>query len=135
MTLDRLTASILEFDTPNKNGRMYPRAVAEAIVQQFTERVRDGAVLGHLGIEQGNALHLDRVSHSITAMSIKGKEVIAEVDLLRTPRGEELLKLIQAGMLEDGSLGFRPTGTGTVAEDGTISYYRFTSIDAVIDPA
>ncbi len=127
-----LTAKIMEFDVPNQNGRMYPRAVGESIVKQATEKIEQhGDVFGEAGIPMGDMVDLSRVSHTVKNMRIENGALFGDIKVVGTPMGNIVKELLKSGIQVD----FRSRGTGKIAEDGTISEYEFISVDAVLTGA
>jgi hypothetical protein len=76
---------------------------------------------------------LSKVSHSVTNLYIEEGILKADIHILDTPYGNNLIKL-----LEKDVVGFRPTGIGkTKMEYGSYSIYDYdiTSIDYTTNPA
>ena len=52
----KITAKVLQFDTVDKNGRLYPKSVIEEAMQKFAELSKDGKlVFGELTHDGLNA--------------------------------------------------------------------------------
>ena len=128
-----ITATILELDTPNKNGRVYSKEVGEQIAHQIQERLRDGVLWGQLNGQDdpGCALDLSKVSHKTVGARVEGTSLVADMELVDTPCG----KIARELLAHDTNIGFRPRGTGIVSQDGVISHYVLVSVDLVKDPA
>lgn len=127
-------AKFLTLDKPNANGRIYPRAVGEAIIEQAKEKIVFGVLgstdlneyqnseVSHLDVSLGNA------SHTITDLRIEGDHLIGKIHLLETVSGRALAMVLS-------EMDFRPRGMGTIDENGVVSDYTLISIDAVKDGA
>lgn len=114
---------ILCADMPNGNRRIYPLAALERCI----EKAKAGPVLGSLGLTEGPAVELGEVSHAIENLRLQDGYLVGNVRVLKTPKGLELLKVIE-------HCKFRPTGTGIIRE-GLVTDYNLISIDAVFDGA
>jgi len=65
-------------------GRLYPKKVIDRCISQAMIRMGRRELIGHL-----NSPHAE-VSHVVTWLFRKGKNVVAQVELLDTPVGQEL---------------------------------------------
>jgi hypothetical protein len=120
----KITATVLAIDRPDRNGRVYTREIAEAIVQHIERK----KVFGELGCPSGDMyIELGNVSHVIEAAEIVDGTVQTNIKVLDTPAGRALAEL----MKNDASIRFRPRGTGRLIGDGKIADYSLISIDAI----
>jgi hypothetical protein len=119
-----LTTTFLTLDKPNANGRVYTRAVGEAIIEQ----VKAGRAIGALGVPEGTDMKLSDASHTITDVRIEGDKLIGKIHLLDTMPGRALAMVLS-------EMDFRPRGMATIDENGVVSDYTLISIDAVRDGA
>ena len=82
----RLKGIFQKSDTPNGNRRTYPRAVLESALSSTTLMVDEGRMLGELDHPDDAKIHLDKVSHKITTLSMDPSgSVIGEAEVLQTP--------------------------------------------------
>lgn len=117
---------ILEADTPTKTGRVYPREVLQAALANLDQK---RPLLGQVDADPNGRLELDKVSHLVTDIRLEGNDLTAEIQILETPKGKELQKLLKEAV-------FRPSGEGHVHEnpDGThvVYDYNITAINAIL---
>jgi hypothetical protein len=127
---------IAEADVPNKNGRVYPRAVLEQMIREVDRKADPARVFGTIGMPSDSTLDLARVSHSVSDLHVThdGK-LLGKVMILATPQGELLQKVLEA----EPSRQFRMAGIGKLEdnEDGTttVTDFRLLSINLVRDGA
>lgn len=125
------TVEVAVADTPNKNGRVYPRAELEKMIEQANKRAESGQLLGELGMGEGGNIEMSRVSHTISNLRWQGDTVVADITILKTPMGKIIEDLAKQGT----NLDYRTRGFADVSEDGVISNFQLVSIDAVTDGA
>jgi hypothetical protein len=125
---------VLDLDTPTTNGRVYPAAVMEKAVTEYGKHVAEGRTFGCLwskdDAENRPELRLADVSHVIKSVAVEGQSVVAVIEVLKTPKGAELKKLLLSNRAV-----FFTSGIGTVVErtDGTklITDFTLTGIDII----
>ena len=78
-------------------------------------------------------IDLNNVSHCVHKLWIEGNSVMAELDLLPTPAGEIINKLIDYG----SKIGVSSRGAGSVLSDGSVdpNDYQFFTFDLVPRPS
>lgn len=78
-------------------------------------------------------IDLNNVSHCIHSLNIEGDAVVAELDILDTPAGNIINKLIDYG----SKIGVSSRGAGAVNSDGTVDpdSYQFFTFDLVCRPS
>lgn len=101
-------------DIINSNKRIYPREVLEKAVVDF-HKLPPRTLMGELGMSGDSIIHLSRASHIVTDMELTGDSVIAECEVLNTPNGYILKR-----MIAEGKVAFRTAGVGSgrVDENG-----------------
>ena len=100
---------ICTVDQPNARGIIHPRHVAESIIAQYKEK---SVTLGELGYPNDLTIHLDNVSHSIDDLWIEGDCLKAKIRVLKTPMGDKLQEMLEAGT----SVSFGIAGAGIPTE-------------------
>ena len=60
-----LYAVLQKFDTPNKNGRIYPERLLKREVEKYQDVIGKGSALNELNHPSSSLIDLDRVSHTI----------------------------------------------------------------------
>lgn len=124
-------AQILRADVPNSNRRVYPRLVVEKAYQNY----KTCGLRGQLGMPQNVdfPISVDNISHVVEKLSLKDDYLIAEIQVLNTPKGKILNDLFENN---PESIAFRTAGTGNVKarEDDcfVISDFILTGIHAVL---
>lgn len=134
-----IEGTFMQYDTPNRNGRIYPKAVMETeVVRYMKEAVAMRRAYGELNHPSGPAINLDRVSHMIEDLRMdKGGIVYGKAKIVETPMGN-----IVKGLLEGGAnLGVSTRGLGTLktGSNGIMEvqndFRLVTAADIVADPS
>ena len=134
--LKRIKGVVADFK-PNRNGRIYPRELWEKVInsEYVKEMMASKCLFGENNhpFDDRVEIDLNNVSHCIHSLNIEGDSVIAELDLLPTPAGEIINKLIDYG----SSIGVSSRGAGSVNADGTVDPddYQFFTFDLVPRPS
>jgi hypothetical protein len=123
-------------DEANNNKRIYSKPLLEREINKLSDAMSERRLMGELDHPQHDSVKLSNVSHLITGLSMKGKEVIGEAEILSTPSGKVAQALIEAGV----KIGISSRGMGTVSEnfDGTRNVnedFRLITWDIVADPS
>jgi len=122
-----LKTEVLRVDHVNGNKRIYPRKVVEKAIadkqQLLGEFWTDGV---H---RKEGTIHFANVSHEIKNLYLEDDCLMADIQILQTPRGRILKDLLQ-------ETAFRPfgIGSGKVNDDGIFvinDNYKLISIDAM----
>ena len=117
-----LYAVLQKYDTPNKNGRIYPRAVLERENDKYQNVIRKGSALNELNHPSSSLIDLDRVSHSILETWWDGKMLMGKIKLLTSPGWKKMgivsTKGDQAAMLlmNGATLGISSRGVGSLKQ-------------------
>lgn len=132
-----ITATIITLDTPTKNGRIYTKEVMEKAVNEYNKSIAERKALGEIYVKGSDRVYdttvdLSNVSHIVDKLEIVDDKVIAEMTVLNTPRGDDLIKLHNNELI-----AFRPRGTGELTSNAaegnnTVSNYTMISIDAML---
>jgi hypothetical protein len=127
---------IVEADVPNKNGRVYPRAVLEQMIREIERKSFPPRVFGSVGMPAGVEVDLSRVSHTVSDLHItEDGKVLGKVMILDTPQGHIMEKVLEA----EPDRQFRLAGIGKLEDndDGTttVTDFRLLSINLVRDGA
>ena len=61
-----LFAVLQKYDTPNKNGRIYPEKLLKREMEKYKDVIDKGSALNELNHPSSSLIDLDRVSHTIT---------------------------------------------------------------------
>ena len=113
-----LYAVLQKFDTPNKNGRIYPEKLLKREMEKYKTIIGKGSALNELNHPSSSLIDLDRVSHSITEVWWDGKILMGKIKLLTSPgwkkmgivstKGDQAAMLLMNGV----TLGISSRGVG-----------------------
>lgn len=131
-------AVVQKADTPNKNGRVYPRTVLEREVERFQGMIDEAHAFGEADHPSGVTSSVARVAAVFKKIwieddgTVKAKAVIPETSV-----GKDVQAIIRAG----GRPGWSSRGAGStspVTKDGvTLDYvqedYRLKTFDCVVN--
>ena len=95
---------------PNANNRIYPRQILEREDRRYRELVRERRALGELDHPDSPIIQLENVSHLVTDTEWDGENLIGEIEVLDTPKGQILGKLVERRI----KLGISSRGLGSV---------------------
>lgn len=128
-----LKGRFIQGDIRNHNGRIYPSSEIRSAVNQINERLAKGfSVTGEIDHPEGMGINLDRVSHMITEMYVKGSDGFGTIKIIETvPSGQLIKGLLDAGV----KLGVSSRGAGDVGAGGYVSNFFIKTIDIVSDPS
>lgn len=115
-----LYAVLQKYDTPNKNGRIYPEAILKREDQKYQQLIKKGGALNELNHPSSSLIDLDRVSHSIMETWWDGKMLMGKIKLFTSPgwrkmgivstKGDQAAMLIMNG----ATLGISSRGVGSL---------------------
>jgi hypothetical protein len=116
----------------NQNQRVYPVSEISNAVQTLQEKIKKGfTVLGEADHPDDLNINLDRVSHMITDMSMRGNDGIGKLKMLPTPMGNICKTLLESGV----KLGVSSRGSGNVDGSGNVSDFEIITVDIVANPS
>ena len=118
-----LYAVLQKFDTPNKNGRIYPESILKREMEKYKGVINKGSALNELNHPSSSLIDLDRVSHVITETWWDGKILMGKLKLLTSPgwkkmgivstKGDQAAMLLQNGV----TLGISSRGVGSLKSE------------------
>ena len=115
-----LYAVLQKYDTPNKNGRIYPEMLLKREVDKYQTLIKKGGALNELNHPSSSLIDLDRVSHSILETWWDGKILMGKIKLFTSPGWKKMgivsTKGDQAAMLimNGATLGISSRGVGSL---------------------
>ena len=122
----------IQGDVKNQNQRVYPITEINKAVIQINERIQTGeTVLGELDHPEELSINLDRVSHIITEMGMRGNDGHGSLKIIPTPTGNIVKTLLESG----AKLGVSSRGSGNVGNDGYVSEFEIITVDIVAQPS
>jgi hypothetical protein len=95
---------------PNANNRIYPKDVLEREDRRYQELISERRALGELDHPDSPVVQLENVSHLVTETNWDGENLIGEIEVLDTPKGQILGKLVERKI----KLGISSRGLGSV---------------------
>ena len=115
-----LYAVLQKYDTPNKNGRIYPERLLKREMEKYQEIIDKGSALNELNHPSSSLIDLDRVSHTITETWLDCKILMGKIKLLLSPgwkksgivstKGDQAAMLLMNGV----TLGISSRGVGSL---------------------
>jgi len=113
-----------KYDTPNRNGRIYPEKILKREVQKYQDMIRRGSSISELNHPESSLIDLERTSHIITETFWDGIRLIGRLKLLTTPGYHKSgvvssMGDIAANLLRQGvTLGISSRGVGSLKKNG-----------------
>lgn len=118
-----LFAVLQKYDTPNKNGRIYPEKLLKREMEKYKDVIDKGSALNELNHPSSSLIDLDRVSHMITETWWDGKILMGKIKLLLSPgwkksgivstKGDQAAMLLMNGV----TLGISSRGVGSLKSE------------------
>ena len=125
----RFTFIVSHADIPNKNNRIYPAELLKKLVDDF-KKSNKKPIFGQMGMPMNSIIREKEKSHVVDDLKLSPQnELFVDILVLDTPRGKELLKLI-----EGDKVAFRLQGEGEVHSEGEnyiVDNFRLIAINAV----
>jgi len=117
-------AVLQKYNTPNRNGRIYPEKILKREAENYKKIIQKGTALSELNHPESSLIDLDRVSHSISDIWWEGPVLLGKLKLLTSPgfheRGIVSTKGdLAANYLRQGvTLGISSRGVGSLKKVG-----------------
>jgi hypothetical protein len=117
-------AVLQKYDTPNRNGRIYPEKILKRESENYKKIINKGVSLSELNHPESSLIDLDRVSHIITDIWWDGKILMGKLRLLTSPgfhergicstKGDLAANYLRQGV----TLGISSRGVGSLKKVG-----------------
>jgi len=117
-------AVLQKYDTPNRNGRIYPEKILKRESDNYKKMINKGVALSELNHPESSLIDLDRVSHVITDVWWDGKILMGKLKLLTSPgfhergicstKGDLAANYLRQGV----TLGISSRGVGSLKKVG-----------------
>ena len=138
----RCTGLFQKADELNANGRIYPYDCLKAAVESIQGAVKNRSVIGEFDHASDAKVHLDRISHIVTKLTMDGRNVMGEIEVINDERcvyGNMLACYLDRGM----QVGISSRGVGDMEltmHEGKEAYkvldgYQIISFDCVAEPS
>lgn len=115
-----LYAVLQKYDTPNKNGRIYPEFVLRRENDKYQVLIQNGGALSELNHPTSSLIDLDRVSHSVLETWWEGNALLGKIKIFTSPgwkkggiiscKGDQAANLLMNG----ATLGISSRGVGSL---------------------
>jgi hypothetical protein len=117
-------AVLQKYNTPNRNGRIYPERILKREVDNYKKMIQKGTSLSELNHPESSLIDLDRVSHMITEIWWDGPVLMGKLKLLTSPgfhergivstKGDMAANYLRQGV----TLGISSRGVGSLKKVG-----------------
>jgi hypothetical protein len=118
-------AVLQKYDTPNRNGRIYPERILKRESENYIKNyINKNTALSELNHPESSLIDLDRVSHMITEVWWDGHILLGKLRLLTSPgfhergivstKGDQAANLLRLGV----TLGISSRGVGSLKKVG-----------------
>ena len=117
-------AVLQKYNTPNRNGRVYPERILKREAENYKKAISKGTSLSELNHPESSLIDLDRVSHIITEVWWEGNVLMGKLKLLTSPgfhergivstKGDMAANYLRQGV----TLGISSRGVGSLAKKG-----------------
>jgi hypothetical protein len=117
-------AVLQKYNTPNRNGRIYPEKILKREAENYKRAIAKGTSLSELNHPESSLIDLDRVSHIITEIWWEANILMGKLKLLTSPGFHERGVIsckgdMAANYLRQGvTLGISSRGVGSLARKG-----------------
>jgi len=121
-----------EFDSENRNGRVYTRKEFQPHFEALKKVVESGTAVGELDHPKQFETTLRNVSHKIEEiwMDEENNRVMGKIKLLDTDAGKQAKAIVDAGI----PLHISSRAAGTVTEDKSVKIHKLFTYDLVDTP-
>jgi hypothetical protein len=117
-------AVLQKYNTPNRNGRIYPEKILKREAENYKKMIEKGTSLSELNHPESSLIDLDRVSHIITDIWWDGPVLLGKLKLLTSPgfhergivstKGDMAANYLRQGV----TLGISSRGVGSLKKVG-----------------
>jgi len=117
-------ATLQKFDTPNRNGRIYPEKILRREAEKYQDIIKKGQSISELNHPESSLIDLDRVSHIINEMWWEDNVLMGKIQLLTSPGfhnggvvscpGDQAANLMRQGV----TMGVSSRGVGSLIKKG-----------------
>lgn len=117
-------AVLQKYNTPNRNGRIYPERILKREADNYKKMIQKGVALSELNHPESSLIDLDRASHMITEIWWEGPILMGKLRLLTSPgfhergivstKGDMAANYLRQGV----TLGISSRGVGSLKKVG-----------------
>lgn len=89
---------LMKIGTPSSStGRIYSKEVIDEAIKKFNESEIKGGTLGQIG-DLSHPVNMKDLSHVFENVRIEGDQVLADMKILNTPKGENVKALLESNI-------------------------------------
>jgi hypothetical protein len=117
-------AVLQKYNTPNRNGRIYPEKILKREAENYKKMIQKGTSLSELNHPESSLIDLDRVAHIINEVWWEGPILMGKLKLLTSPgfhergivstKGDMAANYLRQGV----TLGISSRGVGSLKKVG-----------------
>jgi hypothetical protein len=117
-------AVLQKYNTPNRNGRIYPEKILKREAENYKKMIQKGTSLSELNHPESSLIDLDRVAHIINEIWWEGQILMGKLKLLTSPgfhergivstKGDMAANYLRQGV----TLGISSRGVGSLKKVG-----------------
>lgn len=130
-----LTGRLQYANKQNGNGRVYPRAVLQAAIQKYQQRIKLGMSVGQCDHPDSDSISLKNIALLIKQIHWQGDEVVGTILLTSNSIGKDMQALVEDGV----SLSISSRGMGSLKrvnnQDEVQDDYQLVGWDLVVQPS
>lgn len=127
-----LKGVFIQAEKKNLNERVYPLREITNAVSLMQERLDSGeSILVECDHPDTLTVNIDNVAGMITEIKMNGSDGVGTIKLLPTTKGENIRKMIEAGV----KFGVSSRGSGSVDDYGNVSDFEIVTVDIVAQPS
>lgn len=124
--INRIRVKILAIGKPEMSGRIYSKEIAEEIIKTINSEGKP--IFGGMTSYDGS---LNDVSYVVQNAEIVDDSIVADIEILDTPRGNLLNEVINNDVV--GDVVFKPFGYGKVDDKNRVYGYTINWVIANIE--
>lgn len=123
-------------DLKNGNGRIYPLEILQREIQNYQQLIKESRAIGELNHPESPTIDLERTSHVVTHLEMRGKEVVGKLRLLNDMPMGTIAKSLYKNKIKFG-VSSRALGSVKESKDTIIVQddLQLICFDLVSDPS
>jgi len=129
--IERHNLTFLELDTPNHNGRIYPKDEVQKAITAYQAKIVSGTAFGGFAddVKGLGPIGIGDITHLVTKVEIVDDFVIGSIKTISTAKGKQLENII-----DDPDTHFGVRGSGQLDSNGVVTNFTFHSVNVFFYP-
>lgn len=129
----RIRGIFAQAEVKNGNGRIYPNQILESQMNDYVvNKVNTKQALGELNHPTSYIVNIERASHLVEHLEMRGNDVYGTAKIIDTPCG----RIVKSVLAEGVKIGISTRGVGTVNHSGYVNPdFRLGAFDIVSNPS